>query len=229
MPGRAMLLIGLVVMGFGVVMDQTALYDDIQEFLRGFNRFIPVNQLAVAMAIYGAGGALVFFGLMTIVFRGVGNLFSGKAEEIDLESVRVRQMEVFHEALSGAVARMAAADGDVTPSEVAMVQGILEKYTGMRLKPEEVQKLAEQGEERTKAYLAKLRKIEGQLEESQKENVVRAAFLVAVSDLNQDEREAKLLNEIADALGLDEERLARVRKSVAELSEKLVGAAHVSA
>ncbi|MCG8442428.1 MAG: TerB family tellurite resistance protein, partial [Caulobacterales bacterium] len=129
----------------------------------------------------------------------------------------------------GAVARMAAADGVVKSAEIAMVQGVVDKFAGVSLEPETVRRMAEGGTQRADEFITHIREAGGALSDEQREHVVRAALLVAMSDLEVQEDESRFLADISAAMGLTEEKLAAIRGGVENVAQRLIGVAAVTA
>jgi uncharacterized tellurite resistance protein B-like protein len=180
----------------------------------------------IGYGFVGAGFAFFSLGVIGLIFAIFAGLLGGarKARAENPEQAR-RKIETFHRLLGGAAARMAGADGAISDAETAMVGGILEKYGNLRFTEKEIRALSSGGVKESQAFLDSVRQARGDLTGEQREQIVRAALLVAMADLRTDEDELSFLKALADALGLSESELARIRDGVANVTQRLVGAA----
>ncbi len=187
-----------------------------------------INSVAAGLG-FGAtigGGLLVLFGLLGVAVRA---LSSGDKDPADDPRARERQLEAFHELLAGSVGRMVGIDGQITPSELGMVAGVVEKFGGVRVGEATIKRLSEGGEEGAQRFAEDMKSRGAALTEEQKEHIVRASLLVAMADLTFDETESRFLNQIAASLGMSDAKLAEIRSSVTDVAQKLVGAAAFAA
>ncbi len=120
----------------------------------------------------------------------------------------------FHQAIRRVMVMMILADGSVDDAEITSLRGIYQKVAGKEL-----------AEPALRAEIAQAQKVGGSVEEylktvapslnpNGKELVIKAAFLVAISDGKVHEHEEALLERIAKAL---EVTPAHLRGIVAEL------------
>lgn len=218
MHAGLMTLFGLLFMGAGLFARAERGMAMIAQYIgQGWADF-------VGYGLVGAGLALLLFGVIGMVAGAIAGLSGGRSGAENEKQAR-RRIETFHRLLGGAAARMAAMDGHVSASENAMVAGILEKYGNLRFTEKEIEALARGGTREAKGYLDSVREARKELTPEQREQIVRAALLVAMADLQTDDSELEFLRALADALGLDEDELKRIRNSVSSVTERLVSAA----
>jgi len=179
----------------------------------------------VSYGLMGAGASFVLFGAIGAVIAAIFGLGKARAPKQDSQKETRRKIETFHRILGGGAARMAAADGHISSSEIGMISGILEKYGELRFTEKEIRTLAQGGVKEAQGYLDSVREAKGDLSLEQRRQVIRAALLVAMADLETTQDELAFLRALADALGLSETELNEIRDGVSTVTQRLVGAA----
>jgi uncharacterized tellurite resistance protein B-like protein len=221
MRGLVQLVLGLILAVVGALWAgpaKGALAGVSTQVFGGFAEAVPVG-IAIA------GGFYILTGLLTMLLSGVGALFArgaaGKAAE--------RQLSVFHELLTGAIVRMVGADGLIQKSELAMVSGVLEKFGQTPVPEKTIRSISESFVKDPERYLAKMAGDAAKITDEQKAHILRACVLVAIADVSEDKSELDYLASVAKALDVSEDRLAKIRDELANVAQKLVGAAAFAA
>lgn len=219
MPASLMTVLGLLFTAIGVFLRAERGTALIAQFVgSGWADFIGYGFV-------GAGLAFFVLGLVGLVFALIGGVTGGRKVRVDNPEQARRKIETFHRLLGGAAARMASADGAISDAETAMVSGILEKYGQLKFTEKEIRALSTGGVKDADAFLDSVRQARNDLSDEQREQIVRAALLVAMADLRTDEDELAFLKALADALGLSDGELAKIRDGVSSVTQRLVGAA----
>lgn len=172
-----------------------------------------------------AGGLYVITGLVTMVLSGVANLTAKGRERKDEQ----KQLDVFHELLTGATVRMVGADGVIAPAEMSMVTGVLEKFGQTPVAEKTIRSIAEASAKDPERYINLMRQHADDITDEQKTHILRACLLVAMADVVLDPAEIEYLNKVAEALKVPPERLDEIRKELTDVTAKLVGAAAFAA
>ena len=180
---------------------------------------------AAPIALAFAGGLYVVTGVITMILSGISNLFARGADD----KVKARQLDLFHDLLTGATVRMVGADGDIAPAEISMVSGVLEKFGQTPVAEKTIRSIAEAAAKNPGKYLGLMAEKESQLAEDQKLRILRACLLVAMADMMLDPAEVEYLNQVAEALKVDPARLQTIRDDLTNVTQKLVGAAAFAA
>jgi uncharacterized tellurite resistance protein B-like protein len=180
---------------------------------------------AVPVGIAIAGGLYILTGLLTMALSGIAGMFAGGASRKAAE----RQLSLFHELLAGAIVRMVGADGVIQKSELAMVSGVLEKFGQTPIPEKTIRSISESFIKDPDRYLSRMAEEGAKISEEQKTHILRACILVAMSDVSEDKSELDYLSAVAKALGVPEDRLAKIRDELSTVAQKLVSAAAFAA
>lgn len=172
-----------------------------------------------------AGGLYVVTGLITMIVGGISSLFSKDAGK----KAAARQLDLFHELLTGAVVRMVGADGAIGSAELSMVAGVLEKFGQTPVPEKTIKSISEASAKDPDRYPNLIKDKAGQLSEDNKAHILRACLLVAMSDVTVGEAEIAYLNRIAEALKLPPERVEKIKTDLTNVTQKLVNAAAFAA
>lgn len=115
-----------------------------------------------------------------------------------------------------AMISMAAADGDVADVETATVAAVFEKVAGESVEAHEIDSAASGIVADTGALRADLSGAAGALAKSDKEAIVKAAYLVLIADGHVAARERKRLFEIAGCLELPDIHVTAILEGISE-------------
>jgi len=115
---------------------------------------------------------------------------------------------------------MMTTDGLFRPSEVAAIRGAYHRLTGISLTEEQIRGEAQEFWKQDKLVLKYLGNVGAYLNESGKEQVLRAAIFVARSDDQLAKSEMKLVNDIGGALKMTRTHIRAVFQDMAEPSTK---------
>ncbi|MGD2133839.1 MAG: TerB family tellurite resistance protein [Maricaulaceae bacterium] len=181
------------------------------------------NAAPAGLAI--AGALYVVTGLITMVLSGISNLFARGASEKE----QARQLDTFHDLLTGATVRMVGADGVIAASEMNMVSSVLEKFGQTPIAEKTIRSIAEASAKDPDKYLRLMEHKEHELNPEQKTHILRACLLVAMADVVLDPAELEYLNKVAEALKVPPEKLQQIRDELTNVTQRLVGAAAFAA
>lgn len=109
---------------------------------------------------------------------------------------------------------MAAADGDVADVETATVAAVFEQVAGESVEAGEIEAAASGIVADTSALKADLSGAADALEKSDKEAIVKAAYLVLIADGRVAARERKRLFDIAHALDMPDIHISAILENV---------------
>jgi uncharacterized tellurite resistance protein B-like protein len=179
----------------------------------------------VPVALAFAGGLYVLTGAITMVLSGLTNLFSAGAEK----KKAAHRLDLFHELLTGATVRMVGADGRIEPAELSMVSGVLEKFGQTPVAEKTIRSIAASFNKDPERYLKMMGDKAGDITDEQKTSILRACLLVSMADVTVDGSEVEYLKNVAQALEVAPERLAKIREELTNVTQKLVGAAAFAA
>lgn len=115
-----------------------------------------------------------------------------------------------------AMISMAAADGDVAQVETAMVSGIFEQVTGGQADMAEIVAAAAGLQASQGDIAADLADAAAGLDDTVKDGIVRAAYLVLLADGKVQDPERQRLYDIAAALGLPETHVTAILDAQAD-------------
>ncbi len=115
-----------------------------------------------------------------------------------------------------AMISMAAADGDVADVETATVSAVFEKVTGENVDADEIEGASSGIVADSGALRADLSAAADGLEKSEKEAVVKAAYLVLLADGHVAAPERKRLFEIAHALDMPDIHVTAILEGLSE-------------
>lgn len=167
-------------------------------------------------AILIAGGVLVALGMtqMVLGWMGVALAALGRGH-------RTRDERVLDLVFLDLVAAMVAADRYVTETEIALIRAMCFKFRGVEPSVVKVKSVLRRRAASLARVLNDLRRQAKYIPEATKLQMVEAALWVSLSDVSRPEREAKVLGETADAVGLARERLAVICANVERAAEAL--------
>lgn len=120
----------------------------------------------------------------------------------DPEAEQQRFEAEFQKATRELLVLMLLADERVDPSEVEMICEIYPRVTGEEITPEEVRKEADRLSGLPGDVPSLMAPYRGVLNDAGREAVVKAALAVALADGEMDRSEARVLDEVAEALGM---------------------------
>jgi uncharacterized tellurite resistance protein B-like protein len=221
MRGLVQIVFGLVIGVIGAVWAGPANSMLAEPSANLLGDFAAAAPLALALA----GGLYVVTGLITMVLSGIHNLMARSADK----KAEARQLDLFHEILTGATVRMVGADGVIAPAELSMVSGVLEKFGQTPVPAKTITSIAQAAAKEPDRYLNLMSQKADSLTDQQKDHILRACLLVAMADVVLDAAELEYLNRIAQALKVPEERLTAIRDELTNVTSKLVGAAAFAA
>jgi tellurite resistance protein len=116
----------------------------------------------------------------------------------------------FHRAVRRVMVLMMMADGEIATDELTTIRRLYQQLTDRVLEDDDLQNEVKAVEQSGAGAQEALGEIAGTLNDSGKEMVIRAAFLVAASDGEFADEEKQLLSEIAGVLQLQEGQLGRI-------------------
>jgi uncharacterized tellurite resistance protein B-like protein len=172
-----------------------------------------------------AGGLYVITGVITMILSGIAKLFASGADR----KKTAKRLDLFHELLTGATVRMVGVDHAITPAEVSMVSGVLEKFGQTPVPEKTIRSISESFVKDPDRYLNLTAEKSGELTEEQKTHILRACLLVAMSDVAVKEEEVGYLNRVAQALKISADKLIKIRDDMTNVTQKLVNAAAFAA
>ena len=150
---------------------------------------------------------VIFFGLAMATAFGVG---SGRVK------TKEQIAEEYAEALQLAMIKVMIADGDVDEGEVRTIVDVYKEVTGREVSVDVVRAKATLAHSQGKDLQAALVELAPHLNDEGKKSVLRAAVKVAVADGTFEAPEKALISQVAQALGLSEDKM---REAVAELTQ----------
>jgi len=221
MRGLVQIVFGLVIGVVGAVWAGPAknmLAETSAQLLGDYAEPVPI-------ALAFAGGLYVVTGVITMVLSGFTDLFASGREK----KAAARRLDLFHELLTGAIVRMVGADGQIAPSELSMVSGVLEKFGQTPVAEKTIRSIAQSFVKDPDHYLKMMADRSGGITDEQKAHILRACLLVAMADVTQDPSELEYLRYVAEALEIAPERMAKIRDELSNVTQKLVGAAAFAA
>lgn len=122
-----------------------------------------------------------------------------------------QQLEaLFFVAVKHVMIGMLLADGEIDDSEVAMLQTQYEELTGTQIPEDELREEIAVIRASGDSPVDLVSRLSGQLNDSGKETVMRAAYNIAAADGNFDVSEQALLVEIGQSMGLTRAHLAGI-------------------
>jgi uncharacterized tellurite resistance protein B-like protein len=172
-----------------------------------------------------AGGLYVLTGLLTMLFSGIAGIFAKGASK----KAAAKQLDLFHELLTGATVRMVGADGQIAPPEMSMVSGVLDKFGQTPVPEKTIKSISEAFVKDPDRYINLMKSKSGELSDDQKSHIVRACLLVAMSDVAMTENELTYLKAVADALKISPQDLDKIKSDLTAVTQKLVSAAAFAA
>jgi tellurite resistance protein len=110
--------------------------------------------------------------------------------------------------------QMLQADGSFDAAEIQLVKGLHHRLVGQPLTEEQIQAEAKAILEDKRDMLAYLKELGGMLNDKGRAAIIKAAYLVAITDGTLQQAEIDLMNRMALALGLSGEQ---VKTAIAEL------------
>ncbi len=179
-----------------------------------------------------ASGGFILAGLvfaLTGVVTMIATRLAGMLNRGRDEAAERQQLDLFHELLTGAAVRMVGADGVVAPSEVAMLQGVLERFGQQPVNEKTIRSIAEASAKDPDHYLGRIHRQADELTEEQRTHILRACLLVGMADVVLDAAEVEYLQKVSEALKLPQEKIDAVRAELTNVASKLVGAAAFAA
>ncbi len=179
----------------------------------------------VPIALIAAGGLYIVTGVITMILSGIAKLFAGGASQKKV----AKQLDLFHELLTGAVVRMVGADGVIAPAELSMVSGVLEKFGQTTVPEKTIKSISESFVKDPDRYLTMMAQRSGEVSDDQKTHILRACLLVAMSDVAVKEEEVGYLNRVAQSLKISTDKLVKIRDDMTNVTQKLVNAAAFAA
>jgi tellurite resistance protein len=112
-----------------------------------------------------------------------------------------RQFEAaFHSAVKRVMVLMMMADGKIDPEEIETIRQVFGKLSNREVRQEEVDAEVAAARSEGRGLRQYLSSVSGQLNDTGKELVVKAAFFVAAADGRITDEETSLLSELASAL-----------------------------
>ena len=124
----------------------------------------------------------------------------------------------FHRAIKRVMVEMMLADGVVDAEEVAVIKDIYKQLAGTEISEDDVRAEIVEAETRTGDVTAALAEMAGNLNDSGKEMVVKAAFMVAAADGEFQEEEKKLIGSIGESLEMSPAHMNGVISSMMQES-----------
>lgn len=221
MRGLVQIVFGLIVGGIGAAWAGplwATVSGPAEELLGAYARPAPVG-------LQIAGGLYVVTGLVTMVASGLSGMMASGRDAKDEQ----RQLDIFHELLTGATVRMVGIDGVIAPAEMSMVSGVLEKFGQTPVADKTIRSIAEASAKDPERYLNMMRDRAGDITDEQKTHILRACLLVAMADVVLDPAEVEYLNKVAEALNVPAERLDAIKRDLTAVTAKLIGAAAFAA
>ncbi len=141
--------------------------------------------------------ACVIVGAVVLMFGASGISASKPAAVISIPKVRHEEWQVH--LLIQCMGAVAAADGAVSPDELATVSRISERLTGSRIPDDEI--AATVAALKGPAVAARLASERERISPAMRQMMVKGCYLVMMSDLSQSRKELGKVHEIGRALG----------------------------
>jgi uncharacterized tellurite resistance protein B-like protein len=116
----------------------------------------------------------------------------------------------YQRAMKRILALMVAADGVVREPELEVVREIFDSVCGVQLTADDVLEEVEQVRQEPTTAARYLARINGNLNDYGREQILRAAALVSHSDGSLHEREAKMVRHLGAVMRVDPERVADI-------------------
>jgi tellurite resistance protein len=134
--------------------------------------------------------------------------------DLDPEAETAQFEAEFHRTVKRVMVQMMLADGEVDEEEVQTIREIYGELTNSELSDADVRSEISLVEREQQDVATSMAQFAGYLNDSGKEIVIRAAFLVAAADGEFHDDEKALLAEIGQALGMSDAHLKGVISSV---------------
>lgn len=221
MRGLTQIVFGLILAGIGSLWNwplRGALSEVSTRYLGDFADLVPVGLMI-------AGGLYVLTGVVTTIASGIGGLLSKGTSK----RKAAKQLDLFHELLTGATVRMVGADGKIQPAELSMVSGVLDKFGQSPVPEKTIKSISESFVKDPDRYIKLMQSKAGELSDDQKSHILRACLLVAMSDVTMNEPELAYLKAVSDALKVSSQQLAKIQSDLTAVTQKLVSAAAFAA
>jgi tellurite resistance protein len=133
---------------------------------------------------------------------------------LDPEAETAQFEAEFHRTVKRVMVQMMLADGEVDEGEVQTIREIYGELTNSELSDADVRSEISLVEREQQDVATSMAQFAGYLNDSGKEIVIRAAFLVAAADGEFHDDEKALLAEIGQALGMSDAHMKGVISSV---------------
>ncbi|MEE8500243.1 MAG: TerB family tellurite resistance protein [Kiloniellales bacterium] len=130
------------------------------------------------------------------------------------EGRAVQQAKVSVTALVQSMVAMSVADGKLDEQEIAVISQIYEQLTGAALESELIRETADEMRKHDFSISDALVQVQGQIDRSTKQLIVKAAYFVMAADSEVDEEEKKLLSEIAGSLRISDAEFGEILSEV---------------
>ncbi len=221
MRGLVQVVFGLILAGLGALWAwplRSMLAEVSTEYLGGVAAVAPAGLMI-------AGGLYVLTGLVTMIAAGIGGLFAKGSSR----KAAAKQLDLFHELLTGATVRMVGADGKIAPAELSMVTGVLDKFGQTPVPEKTIKSISEASLKDPDRYINLMKSKSSELSDEQKTHILRACLLVAMSDVVTDPKEIAYLNAVAGALQVPTTQLIKISDDLTAVTQKLVSAAAFAA
>ena len=105
---------------------------------------------------------------------------------------------------------MSVADGKLDEEEIEVISQIYEQLTGTTLESKLIRETADEMQKHDFSISDALVQVQGQIDRSTKQLIVKAAYFVMAADSEVDEEEKKLLSEIAGSLRISDTEFGEI-------------------
>ena len=142
--------------------------------------------------------------------------------DFDPEAGAAEFQAEFHRAIKRVMIEMMLADGEVDAEEVAVIKDIYGQLTSTDISDVDIRAEIIEAETRTRDVSVALAEMVGNLNDSGKEMVVKAAFMVAAADGEFQQEEKELIGAIGQALQMSPSHMSGVIASLTQDQESAI-------
>jgi uncharacterized tellurite resistance protein B-like protein len=136
--------------------------------------------------------------------------FLGNKKHEDREKQEMEHLDLVQDAMVKAMAAVAYADGNVDEDEIKRMGQIYNKVTGNHVESSAIKAGIQVALESKQPIETALSQIAGELEPTDKANIIHAGALIALANNVFDDSEASTLRKAADAMGVGPESFKRI-------------------